>query len=96
MNFELPETDCYGMVWFAVLLQAIEDATVVVEDVKPLTEMHYYQRKAILWFKNRERKDVGSFTWVCSVLNLEPEDVLEKVRERRQQSRRRVSLEGAA
>lgn len=87
--------DCYGLVWFAVLLQAVEDASVPVPNVHPLTEQHYYQRKAVLWFRNKERADIGSFMWVCSVLNLDPEDVLEEVN-RRRQSRRQPSQASAA
>jgi hypothetical protein len=87
MNFEIPDMDCYGAVWFATLMQAVEDATVFVPDAKPLTEQHYYQRTAILWFKN-PRHDVGSFVWICSVLNLDPDEVLQRVRDKRALNRR--------
>jgi hypothetical protein len=79
--------DCLGTLWFAVLMQAVEDASILVPDAHPLTEQHYYQRTALLWFKN-SRCDVGSFIWVCNTLNVEPEEVLQRVRDRREANRR--------
>lgn len=87
MNFEVPDLDCFGGVWFAVLMQAVEDATAHVPDAIPLTEAHYYQRTAILWFRHR-RHDIGSFVWICSVLNLDPDEVLRRVREKKFTNRR--------
>lgn len=104
MNFELPaEMDCYSHLWFAVLVQAIEDATIPVPKLRvhkhsPLcrpgckrlayTEEHYFHRTAIDWFFH-ERKSLGSFQWICSILNLEPEKIIEQVKRRRTQTRTR-------
>jgi hypothetical protein len=97
MNFDVPEMDCFGHIWMAVLVQALEDATIPVppaqihshSDVCPrgckrllLTDNHYHQRTALAWFRS-ETKVIGSFQWVCSILNLDPEAVIEKVRQRR-------------
>lgn len=106
MNFDFPgEMDCWSHLWFAALVQAVEDATLPV--AKPIihrhgplcrsgckrlsfTEEHYFQRTAMGWFLH-ERQDVGSFRWVCSILNLEPERIIEQIKLRRGASRRRAS-----
>ena len=94
MNFDLPtEMDCYMQVWFAALVQAVEDA--VLEVGKPkihrhgqycrkncrrkaYTEQHYYKRVALDWFRH-ERTDVGSFKWICSTLSIQPEKILGQI-----------------
>lgn len=105
MNFDLPiEMDCYAHVWFAVLVQAVEDATIeipppTIHKHGPLcknrckrlafTEEHYFQRTAMNWFLHN-RHDIGSFQWVCSILNLEPEKIIEQVRQRKTANRNGV------
>ncbi len=100
-NFDIAEMDCYGHIWFAVLAQAVEDATLILPKPRVhrhgvrcprgcrrvfLTEEHYYKRTARLWFKNAEQT-VGSFRWICSQLNLDGDLVIEKVRERLAETR---------
>ena len=53
--------------WAVVLKQAIKDA------------QKYYGSfsgdRTQLWFQN-ETEEVGSFLWICSVLNLDPESIV--------------------
>ena len=75
MNFDLPELDQYRSIWLAVLQQAIAD--LVTENV----EEEIASRTARRWFKS-DADGVGSFNWVCNVVNLERESVLQRVREK--------------
>lgn len=77
MNFDLPELDPCGQVWFAVLVQSIEDLMSRSE----ASDMDLARGSARRWFKS-PRSDVGSFRWVCMMVNLDPETVLERVREK--------------
>ena len=75
MNFDLPEMDCYKAVWLAVLQQAIADL------VSEAGDSEIPRRTATRWFKSNA-DHVGSFKWVCNVVNLDTEAVLVRVRER--------------
>ena len=52
--------------WSAVLKQAIKDAS----------EYHcgFFAERALSWFED-ESKEIGSFQWICSILNLNPESI---------------------
>jgi len=73
MNFDVPELDPVGQLWFAVLLQSIEDAMSYTID----ESTHHAAKR---WFRS-DREDVGSFIWVCNAINLDHETVLQRVRE---------------
>ena len=102
MNFDVASFDCYGQIWFAVLVQAVEDASVVLpplvvhqHKVKcppgcrrlAYTDEHYFQRTAFSWFRSTE-ETVGSFLWVCAILNIAPEIILDRIEERRRDVRK--------
>jgi hypothetical protein len=60
--------------WFAVLEQATKDAE---GDVKgPYNK--YIKEGARVWFR-RENQGIGSFLWVCLMLDLNPEVVRKRV-----------------
>jgi hypothetical protein len=79
--------------WSAVLLQAIEDYhrkgtgyEVAVNGFKLRgwyydREMRRDRRRAEGWFKSKNQ-DVGSFLWICDILQLNPDRVWEKIREK--------------
>ena len=56
----------YRELWAAVLKQAIEDAQKYIGS--------FAMEKAHQWFKN-ESDEVGSFLWICSILDLAPESI---------------------
>lgn len=72
MNFDVPELDPLGQLWFAVLTQSIEDALSFSLDESTVAA-------AKRWFRS-EREDVGSFRWVCNVINIDAEAILQRVR----------------
>ena len=51
--------------WKAVLEQAFKDAQGQVGTYE-------YRRDARVWFQS-DSKDIGSFLWICEVLDLDPE-----------------------
>lgn len=55
----------YRNLWAAVLKQAIKDAG--QEDQDSLNNPR-------LWFYS-ESKEIGSFLWICAVLNIDPESI---------------------
>jgi len=86
MNFDVPELDPVGQLWFAVLLQSIEDALSFSLDESTVAA-------AKRWFR-AAREDVGSFIWVCNAINLDSETVLQRVREQFRQRQRPALREG--
>lgn len=84
MNFDLPEMECYKAVWLAVLQQAIADLMSEAYDAE------IPARTARRWFKS-EVESVGSFKWVCDVVNLDRESVLQRVRDRLREHTRKIT-----
>ena len=56
---------CWNL-WSAVLQQAIEDVAKYPGGI--------ISEKALSWFEN-ECEEIGSFQWICSTLNLNPESI---------------------
>ena len=61
--------------WIEVLSQAIRDLKMRVRNAKPPVD----QGSAKRWFAN-DRHTVGSFVWVCSVLDISPAQVRNQLR----------------
>ena len=70
--FEYDYMEGHGMdetyldLWYAVLKQAIVDVSKY--------PVGYYSEKALSWVED-ECEEVGSFQWICSILNLNPEPI---------------------
>ena len=68
-----PDISAYSpekTMWAGVVEQAIHDlgnSSALIRD------------SAIDWFKNRTRDGVGSFVWICFILNLDPDKTTLKV-----------------
>ena len=76
------------VLWSKVLRQAKEDLTY---EAKPNEDQDYIRERARVWFEKKEPRkfsneicdipgcdpQIGSFTWVCGVLNLTPDLVRE-------------------
>ncbi|MGC9196292.1 MAG: hypothetical protein ACP5IL_12675 [Syntrophobacteraceae bacterium] len=87
------ETDGELGLWSAVLLQAIEDYhrkgagyEVAVNGIKLRgwyydREMRRDRRRAEGWFKSTNQS-VGSFLWICDMLQLDPDRVWARIREK--------------
>ena len=58
--------DVYLNLWSAVLDQAIEDVLKFQGSV--------FAERTVAWFEG-ECKEVGSFHWICRILDLNPESV---------------------
>lgn len=58
--------ESYRNLWAAVLDQAIEDVRQY--------NGGFSMERAILWFES-ESNEIGSFLWVCSVLDLNPKPI---------------------
>ena len=56
----------YRNLWAAVLEQAVKD---VLQCTASLD-----RERTLSWFESK-RKDVGSFLWICNVLDLNPETI---------------------
>ena len=56
--------ESYRNLWAAVLIQAIEDA----ENYSA----GFHREKALAWFEQKS-EEPGSFQWICSALDLDPE-----------------------
>ena len=56
--------DVYRNLWTAVLKQAIEDVVKYTGG--------FSTKRALSWFED-ENEEIGSFQWICSVLDLNPE-----------------------
>ena len=61
----------YKKLWAAVLDQAIKDAGGSVEHRKEYAR-HLIMENAHAWFLS-EDQGIGSFCWICSILEIEPE-----------------------
>ena len=62
----------YKKLWFAVLEQAINDAEGHVEGPKDYRKL--ITERARAWFF-RKNQGIGSFLWLCLMLDLNPESV---------------------
>jgi hypothetical protein len=58
--------ETYLDLWYAVLKQAIVDVSKY--------PVGYYSERALSWVED-ECEEVGSFQWICSILNLNPEAI---------------------
>ena len=47
---------------------------------------------AITWFRNRSNDGVGSFLWVCSILDLDPDNISNKLLEKFNKSKYQIGL----
>lgn len=60
--------------WTAVLEKAIKDAQFELAVYKThVTDI--FKESALEWFHSEE-KGIGSFLWICTILNIEPTSVL--------------------
>ena len=64
----------YKKLWTAVLERAINDAQGDVKDYRG-SYVKYITEAAGSWFHSKE-EGIGSFLWICSQLDLNPEYVL--------------------
>lgn len=62
----------YKKLWFTVLEQAISDAEGHVEGPKDYRKL--ITERARAWFF-RKNQGIGSFLWICLMLDLKPESV---------------------
>jgi hypothetical protein len=60
--------------WAAVLDQAIQDALCEVPSKEGNVE-YIFKKKALNWFFSR-CEGIGSFLWICNVLDIDPKSVL--------------------
>jgi hypothetical protein len=58
--------DVYRNLWSAVLKQAIEDVAKYTSG--------FYSKRSLSWFED-ECEELGSFQWICSILDLHPESI---------------------
>jgi len=56
----------YHNLWSAVLKQAIEDVT--------KSPVEAFSERDLSWFED-ECDEIGSFQWICCMLNLHPESI---------------------
>ena len=56
----------YQNLWSAVLKQAIKDVSKYNGE--------FFVERTLSWFED-ESEEVGSFRWICSILNLNPESI---------------------
>jgi hypothetical protein len=66
---ELVVSDPYKSLWSAVLGRAADDI---------MSRQHIAQSSAKYWFKSR-MYGVGSFCWICDVLDLDPDKTMAAV-----------------
>ncbi len=64
-------TGCYRRLWAAVLEQAVKDA-------RGGRTYHIITEEARAWFRSK-KEGMGSFIWVCRILDLDPGYVRRKV-----------------
>ena len=99
MRVDIPTMDCYGHLWTAVLAKAMEDALrpVPAEVIERHTERvkannkrtwrtdsdYNWQLRARTWLASGS-DDIGSFRWICDLLNIEPESVLAEYQRQRE------------
>ena len=74
MNTDIAKYDSHGMLWLAVLRLAIVDATTKLPPPAKHQGETLYQRRARLWLVTK-RTSPGSLNWICSMLNLDPDDI---------------------
>jgi len=67
MLFDSKKRNPYEKLWFAVLMQAMED----LQDEK-------FKQKAEKWFKSNSSK-TGSFLWICNYLEFNAEEIRENL-----------------
>lgn len=66
--------DPHYLLWIAVMEQVLRDLGYGTS--------HLYYGKAVAWLTNRDRHDVGSFNWVCTLLGLDPDTVYASIKEK--------------
>jgi hypothetical protein len=71
MNVDVSDYDAHGILWLAVLHQAISDAASFTAE----------QSGARAWMVS-ESNAPGSLNWVCSMLNINPDDIRKGVQQR--------------
>lgn len=86
-------SDCYNgqrTVWSAALVNALQDwyGNATTSGLKPKYKQ-YYQNLAVEWFASDD-DFVGSFIFICGVLELDPD----KIRRRLRKIRRLINEEG--
>jgi hypothetical protein len=69
----LSEKACKNL-WAAVLEQAIQDAQCEMASNKENVE-YIFTRNALEWFYG-EGREIGSFLWICNILDIDPKSVL--------------------
>ena len=74
-----PTASCEKKLWAAVLIQAVEDR------LHPKFTESYHSGKRYVdaaqqWFE-RSEDGIGSFNWICFVLDLDPEKILTGINE---------------
>ena len=62
----------YKKLWAAVMGRAVDDLK-KKKTPGAIKDQRISRDSAIHWFKNRQRDDVGSFIWVCRVLDIDPD-----------------------
>jgi len=96
MRIDIKPMDGYGLLWLSVLRLAMEDAMRTVEeptvhvhsglcpkncDQRNYSDEYRWKAKARGWLAS-QGDGVGSLRWICSVLNLEPADVVREYERR--------------
>ena len=80
MNADLVrEYRAYRRLWAAVLWQAVAD--VVRLGTAKRGHVFGIAKQSKQWLDDRHTKDVGSFHWVCRVLDMDPERVRPRIEE---------------
>ena len=69
------------VLWAGVLLRTVRDLLGVATHAEPRKRL-LLRRTALAWFSSSD-SDIGSFLWICTLLDIEPSYVLRRVRELR-------------
>jgi len=74
-----PTASCEKKLWVAVLIQAIKDRQ------RPKVKENYHSGRRYIdaahqWFESSE-DGIGSFNWICFILDLDPEKLLTGINE---------------
>lgn len=72
------DPDAVRALWTAVLARAVDDYLYAGKN----KESRAHKKDAKTWMASRDYDGVGSFTYVCHAIDLEPEAVLDRLRKK--------------
>lgn len=71
------EYRAYKTLWAAVLWQAVSDVVRLGTAKRPHAQLIAQQTRT--WLNDKQSVGIGSFIWICSVLDIDPERVRPRI-----------------